>query len=92
MDLTQYWAFKHGFLHACAHRPQQTNAAGQRERVANRGLAAVVLILLIAFALCSAFVIRHSKLARRDHLATVAVATQLHACISKAPPSTRAPD
>ena len=92
MDLTRYWAFKHGFLHACAHRPQQTNTAGERQRVANRGLAAVVLILLIAFALCSAFVIRHSKLARRDHLATVAVVMQLRACISKAPPSTRAPD
>lgn len=92
MDLTRYWAFKHGFLHACSHRPQQTNAEGERERVPNHGLAAVVLILLIAFALCSAFVIRHSKLVRRDHLSAVAVAVQLHACMSKAPPSTRAPD
>lgn len=91
MDLTQYWAFKHGFLHACAHRPKKTNAAGERERVANHGLAAVVLILLIAFALCSAFVIRHSKLAQRDHLTSVAVAAQLYTCISKAPPSIRAP-
>lgn len=92
MDLTQYWAFKHGFLHACSPRPKQTNAAGERERVANRGLAAVVLILLIAFALCSAFAIRHSKLARRNHLTAVAVAAQLYTCIGKAPPSIRAPD
>ena len=91
MDLTQYWASKHGFLHACAHRPKQTNANGERERVANHGLAAVVLILLIAFALCSAFVIRHSKLARCDHLSGVAVAAQLYTCISKSPPSIRAP-
>src|ERR1039457_3692681 len=32
------------------------------------GLAAVTFILLIAFALSSAFVLRHSKLVRRDHL------------------------
>lgn len=23
MDLTKHWAFKHGFLHACHHRPKQ---------------------------------------------------------------------
>ena len=33
MDLTQHWALKHGFLHACQHRPQQTNSSGQREPV-----------------------------------------------------------
>jgi hypothetical protein len=91
MDLTQHWAFKHGFLHACQHRPKQTNASGQRVRVPNRGLEAVTLILLIAFALSSAFVIRHSKLVRRDHLTAIAVAAQLWAWISKAPPSIRAP-
>lgn len=91
MDLTRYWALKHGFLHACAHRPKHANAEGQRELVANRGIAAVVLILLIAFTLCSAFVLRHSKLVRRDHLSGLAVASQLHAWISKAPPSIRAP-
>jgi len=91
MDLTQHWAFKHGFLHACRHRPKRTNPSGERELVPNQGLAAVALILLIAFGLCSAFVLRHSKLARRDHLTTLAVATQLHRCISKAPPSVRAP-
>lgn len=92
MDLTKHWAFKHGFLHACRHRPKQTNDEGQRELVPNRGLAAVTLILLIAFALCSAFVLRHSKLARRYHLTTVAVAVQLHSWISKVPPPIRAPD
>jgi len=92
MDLTKHWAFKHGFLHACQHRPKQINASGERKPVPNRGLAAVTLILLIAFALSSAFVLRHSKLARRDHLTTVAVAAQLRAWISKAPPSIRAPD
>jgi hypothetical protein len=91
MDLTKHWAFKHGFLHACRHRPKQTNASGQREPVSNHGLAAVILILLIAFALSSAFVLRHSKLARRDHLTAMAVAAQLYAWLSKAPPTIRAP-
>ena len=91
MDLTKHWAFKHGFLHACRHRPKRINARGERERVPNQGLAAVTLILLIAFGLCSAFVLRHSKLARRDRLTTLAVAAQLRRCISKAPPSARAP-
>lgn len=92
MDLTKHWAFKHGFLHACEHRPKQTSASGQREPVPNRGLAAVTLILLIAFALSSAFVLRHSKLARRYHLTAVTVAAQLRGCVSKAPPPIRAPD
>jgi len=91
MVLSQHWAFKHGFLHACRHRPQRTNPSGERELVPNQGLPAVALILLIAFNLCSAFVLRHSKLARRDHLTAIAVAAQLHRCISKAPPSLRAP-
>jgi hypothetical protein len=77
MDLTKHWAFKHGFLHACRHRPKRTNPSGERELVPNQGLAAVTLILLIAFGLCSAFVLRHSKLARRDQLTAIAVATQL---------------
>jgi hypothetical protein len=92
MDLTKHWALKHGFLHACRHRPKQINASGQKELVPNHGLAAVTFILLIAFALSSAFTLRHSKLVRRDHLTTVAVAAQLRAGISKAPVSIRAPD
>jgi len=91
MDLTKHWAFKHGFLHACQHRPKQANASGQKELVPNHGLAAVTLILLIAFALSSAFVLRHSKLARQDHLTIIAVAAQLRAWASKTPPSIRAP-
>lgn len=92
MDLTKHWAFKHGFLHACRHRPKQTNPAGEREPVSNHGLAAVTFILLIAFALSSAFVLRHSKLARRDHLTLIAVAAQLRAWMAKAPSPIRAPD
>jgi len=91
MDLSQHWAFKHGFLHACRHRPKRRQPSAERERVPNHGLAAVTLILLIAFALCSAFVLRHSKLARRDHLPAITVAAQLRSGISKAPPSIRAP-
>jgi len=93
MDLTKHWALKHGFLHACQHRPKQVDASsGQRASVPNHGLEAVVWILLIAFTLSSAFVLRHSKLARLYHLSTLAVAAQLRACTSKAPPSIRAPD
>jgi hypothetical protein len=91
MDLAQHWAFKHNFLHACRHRPKRRQPSGERELVPNHGLAAVTLILLIAFALCSAFVLRHSKLARRDRLTALAVAAQLRSGISKAPPSIRAP-
>jgi len=91
MDLTKHWAFKHGFLHACRHRPKQINADGVREPVPNNGLPAVTLILLIAFNLFSAFAIRHSKLARRVKLPFLAIAAQLRACISKTPPPIRAP-
>jgi hypothetical protein len=91
MDLTQHWAFKHGFLHACRHRPRRRQSSGERECVTNHGLAAVTLILLIAFALCSAFVLRHCKRARLHHLTAIAVAAQLRAGLSKAPPAIRAP-
>ena len=93
MDLTQHWALKHGFLHACQHRPKQVDAgSGERTCVPNHGLAAVVWILLIAFTLSSAFALRHSKLARLYGLSTIAVAAQLRAWTSKIPPSIRAPD
>ena len=92
MDLTKHWAFKHGFLHACQHRPQRRNASGQRQPVPNHGLAAVTFLLLIAAALSWCFVLRHSKLVRRDRLTAVAVAGQLRAWVSKAPPCIRAPD
>ncbi len=92
MDLTKHWGFKHDYLHACRHRPRRLTESGERKPVPNRGVAAVTLILLLAFALSSSFVLRHSKLVRRYHLATVAVARQLYCCLSKAPPSIRAPD
>jgi hypothetical protein len=92
MDLSKHWAFKHGFLHACRHRPKQTNPSGELELVPNHGLAAVTLILLIAFALSSAFVLRHSKLARLHRLSAVVVAAQLRGWISKTPPPIRSPD
>jgi len=91
-DLTQNWAFKHGFLHACRHRPRQSSPEGRRQLVPNRGLAAVTLILLLAFTLCSAFTLRHSKLYRRYRLTTIEVAHQLHRSLSKLPPRIRAPD
>ena len=91
-DLTQHWALKHGFLHACQHRPQATVENGERQPVANRGLAAVTLILLLAFTLSSAFVHCHSKLVRRYGFSAIEVASQLRRSLSKLPPSIRAPD
>ena len=131
-DLTQNWAFKHGFLHACRHRPQTASVEGERTRpkvegdagasrsptgceqgerqsakveggeggghpqtglekdertlVANRGLAAVSLILLLAFTLCSAFIHCHSKLFRRYSMSAIEVARQLRLSVSKLPP------
>lgn len=91
-DLTQNWAFKHGFLHACRHRPQTAAEDGGRQPVANRGLAAVSLILLLAFTLCAVFTQCHSKLVRRYRLTTIEVARQLRRSLSKLPPNIRAPD
>ena len=91
-DLTQNWAFKHGFLHACRHRPRAIAEDGQRRPVANRGLAAVTLILLLAFTLCSAFLHCHSKLFRRYSMSTIEVARQWRFSASKLPPNIRAPD
>jgi hypothetical protein len=91
-DLTQNWAFKHGYLHACRHRPSTRSADGGRQLVANRGLPAVTLILLLAFTLCAAFTLRHSKLFRRYQMTALAVAHQLRRSLSKLPPTIRAPD
>jgi hypothetical protein len=91
-DLTQNWAFKHGFLHACRHRPQACSSDGGHQPVPNRGLPAVTLILLLAFTLCSAFTLRHSKLFRRYRMTTIEVAHQLRRSLSKLPPTIRAPD
>ena len=91
MDFTKHWAFKHDFVHACRHRPREVGPDGRRRLVANRALAAVTLILLVAFALSSAFVLRHSKLVRLHGDTAVAVASQLYCSLSKQPPSIRAP-
>jgi hypothetical protein len=91
-DLTQHWAFKHGFLHACRHRPQSGSPDGERRPVPNRGLPAVTLILLIAFSLCAAFTLRHSKLFRLYRMSSIEVAHQLRRSVSKLSPNIRAPD
>ena len=118
-DLTQNWAFKHGFLHSCRHRPPGTPpnpATSQNDDdepspsidtsqhtqvdtpvpaaslVANCGLAAVSLIVLLAFTLSMAFTHCHSKLFRRYRMTTTAVACQLRRSVSKLPPKIRAPD
>jgi hypothetical protein len=110
-DLTQNWAFKHGFLHACRHRPPKGShhsedmsvpVPGTSEPVstgtpagalvANRGLAAVSLILLLAFTLSMAFTHCHSKIFRRYRMSTIEVAGQLRRGVSKLPPKIRAPD
>lgn len=91
-DLTQNWAFKHDFLHACRHRPKAPSTDGERQPVANQGLAVVSLILLLAFTLCSAFLHCHSKIFRRYPMSTIEVARQLRLSVSKLPPHIRAPD
>ncbi len=90
-DLTQNWAFKHDFLHACKHRPRVVSPSGERQPVANRGLAAVTLILCLAFALCSAFVLLHSKIFWRYELSCLEVTRQLYRSLWKDPPDIRAP-
>jgi hypothetical protein len=110
-DLTQNWAFQHGFLHACRHRPPAGSQNSQDKPVpaidagelaptntpsvvlvANRGLAAVSMILLSAFTLSTAFIHCHSKLFRRYRMATIEVACQLRRAVSRLPPNIRAPD
>lgn len=118
-DLTQNWAFKHGFLHACRHRPASVSSSESEAStpdaapgetaglptvalakaddqapslVDNRGLAAVTLILLIAFTLTSAFIHCHSKLVRRHKIETIEVAAQLRRSVTKLPPRIRSPD
>lgn len=86
MDLTKNWAFKHGFLHACNHRPKLTDSEGNRTLTPNHGWLVVALIALIAFSICSAFVVRHSKLVKFYHWSAVTVARQLAAWIWRPPP------
>ncbi|HEX6504117.1 MAG TPA: hypothetical protein VF011_12755 [Terriglobales bacterium] len=116
-DLTQNWSLKHGFLHACRHRPhaaaaenqpcqtdasvaskETSNAADDRADhrdnpiIPNHGLAAVVLILMLAFTVSAAFTQCHSKLVRLYHLTAIEVARQLRESVSKLPCRIRAPD
>lgn len=109
-DLTQNWAFKHGFLHACRHRPPADSQNSEHQPtptidtgepvlpvtpaplVANRGLAAVSLILLLAFTLSTAFIRCHSKLFRRYRMTTIAVACQLRRSATTLQPKIRSPD
>jgi hypothetical protein len=90
-DLTQNWGLKHGFLHACRHRPQR-DVDGVRVPVPNRGLSAVVLILLLAFTLTAAFVHCHSKLFRLRPSSVIDVAQQLRRSVAKLPLHIRDPD
>lgn len=88
-DLTQNWAFKHGFLHACKHRP---HLSGDSQPVPNTGLAAVALILLLAFILLAAFVHCHSKIFRLHPTSLIEVAQQLRRSVSGLRPNIRSPD
>ena len=90
-DLTQNWALQHDFLHACKHRPKIVLPSGERQLAPNRGLAAVTLILCLAFALSSAFILLHSKIFRRYGLSYLEVARQLYRSLWKDPPRIRAP-
>ena len=91
-DLTVNWAFKHGFLHACKHRPKQPTPDDPAHLVPNRGLAAVTLIHLLAFNLCSAFCLLHSKLVRLYQTAFLEVGRELYRSLWLLPqPSARAP-
>lgn len=88
-DLTKNWALKHGFLHACKHRRKQPTPEDPAHLVANRGLAAVTLILLLAFNFCSAFCVLHSKLVRLYQISFREVARELYRSLWQ--PPTRAP-
>ncbi len=90
-DLTQNWALKHGFLHACNHRPKVPSKSAGSQAVPNRGLAVVVLILCLAFVLSSAFAILHSKLFRLYHPSLLEIGRQLYRSLWQLQPPIRAP-
>jgi hypothetical protein len=87
----QVWALKQGFLHACQHGPKMTSPSGQLQAAPNRGLAAVTLILCLAFALSSAFTLLHSKIFRLHHPPLIEVARQLYRSLWQMQPPIRAP-
>jgi len=90
-DLTQNWALKHGFLHACKHRPKNRTPGTEPGLVPNHGLMAVMLILCLAFALVSAFTLLHSKLFRLYRLSSREVSRQLYRSLWQLQPPIRAP-
>jgi len=94
-DLTQNWGLKHGFLHACQHRPKlpatEDATESQPRLVPNRGLAAVTLTLAIAFVLFSAFTLLHSKLYRLYPCSYQEVAQQLYRSLLASLPTSRPP-
>ena len=84
-DLTQNWAIKHGFLHACKHRPVARTDEGTVETIdgtlqltPNHGLAAVVLITCIAIALSPAFALMDSRIMRLRPISLREVGRQLY--------------
>jgi len=91
-DLTQNWALKHGFLHACQHRPKVMAEDHQPQPVPNRGLMAVTLTLCLAFALSSAFSLLHSKIYRLYRPSLREIARQLYRSLCQLQPPIRAPD
>jgi hypothetical protein len=88
---TQSWALKHGFLHACQHRPKTRGKGCKPQPVPNRGLMAVTLILSLAFALSSAFSLLHSKISRLYRPSLREIARQLYRSVCKLQPPIRAP-
>jgi len=90
-DLTQNWALKHGFLHACKHRPKNRAPGAPPGLVPNRGLMAVLLILCLAFALVSAFTLLHSKLFRLYRPSGREISRQLYRSLWQWQPPIRAP-
>jgi len=91
-DLTQNWTLKHGFLHACKHRPKSRAPGAQPGLVPNHGLMAVMLILCLAFALVAAFTLLHSKLFRLYRLSLREVSRQLYRSLWQLQPPIRAPN
>jgi hypothetical protein len=90
-DLTQNWALKHGFLHACKHRPKNRTPGAKSGPVPNQGLMAVMLILCLAFALVSAFILLHSKLFRLYRPSSREISRQLYRSLWQLQPPIRAP-
>jgi hypothetical protein len=77
-DLAKNWALKHGSCTHAKHRRKQPTPDDPAHLVPNRGLAAVTLILLLAFTLSSSFCLLHSKRVRLYHISLREVARELY--------------